>query len=219
MSFSESKCRSPAPLASPDRSMLYNQGIFRDLGKIIIQVLEVNMSKKKTIVVTVYGHSKTIDKISVTSFRGSKKSTYGAYPLEVQTYCNTINSLELKGDSWVRAKILSENTHYTLNSFFPLDFSDMIMKLDNLAIQKVFREIDSFTLAKSLKDQEEIVKERIFSNMSKRASQMMKEEMEFMGPVMINDIKESQEKILSVIQHLIDLEEINIPYSKGETTV
>jgi flagellar motor switch protein FliG len=92
------------------------------------------------------------------------------------------------------------------------------MRLDNLAVQRVLREVDSYELIKSLKDQNETVMEKIFANMSKRASRMLKDDMEVMKPIMINDIKESQEKILMIIQYLEEVGEIIIPYCKGETT-
>jgi flagellar motor switch protein FliG len=80
----------------------------------------------------------------------------------------------------------------------------------------VLREIDTWEFVKSLKDQNEAVKEKIFTNMSKRASQMLKEDMECMGPVRIMDVKEAQEKILMVICHLESIGEIVVPQHKGE---
>jgi flagellar motor switch protein FliG len=169
------------------------------------------MGNGRDIVVTAYGHDKIIDKIAVSSFEHSEDNYYNNQNSDAKTYCDTINSLALKGDSWVFAKILSENAQYALDVFLPLKFSDVIMKLDDRAIQKVLRGMDSQDLAKALKDQDEIVKEKIFSNMSQRASQMFKEDMEYMGSVRIIDIKECQEKILNNIRHLGQTGEIIIP--------
>jgi flagellar motor switch protein FliG len=85
-----------------------------------------------------------------------------------------------------------------------------------MTIQKVLRDIDSSELAKSLKDQDEAVKEKIFTNVSKRAAQMLKEDMKYMGPIGIMDVKETQKKILSIICHLESTGEIAIPQHKGE---
>jgi len=90
----------------------------------------------------------------------------------------------------------------------PLDFSDVIIKLDDKALQKTMREIDCLELAKSLKGQDETVKEKIFKNMSDRASQMLKEDMEFMGAVRLKDVIESQEKILNIVRRLDETGEI-----------
>jgi flagellar motor switch protein FliG len=172
------------------------------------------MGNKKDIVVTAYGHSKTIDRIAVSLFEISESSYYDNQ--DAQTYCNAINSLELKDDSWVFAKILTENSQYPLGVFLPLEFSDVIIQLDNIAVQKVLREIDSSELVKSLKDQDEAVKEKIFTNVSKRAAQMLKEDMECIGPIGIIDVKETQKKILSIICYLESTGEIVIPQYKGE---
>jgi flagellar motor switch protein FliG len=169
------------------------------------------MANKKSIVITAYGHDKTIDKIAVSTFESSGDDRYYSQETDAETYCNTINALELKGDSWVFAKKISENSQYALNVFLPLKFSDVIMQLNNMAIQKTLREIDSQEIAKALKSESEEVKERIFSNMSKRASQMLKEDIEYMGPIRLKDVEKSQETILNIIRRLDQTGEIVIP--------
>jgi flagellar motor switch protein FliG len=177
------------------------------------------MGNSKTIVVTAYGHDKIIDKIAVSLFEASKDDNYSYQGSDAKTYCDTINSLELKGDTWVFAKILSENSQYSLDVFLPLGFSDLITRLDDMSIQKILTEIDCQELAKSLKNQDETVKEKIFTNMSKRASVMLKEDIEFMGPVSATDIRETQERIVSIIHILEQTGKISIPYDnrKRET--
>jgi flagellar motor switch protein FliG len=86
-------------------------------------------------------------------------------------------------------------------------FEDIVM-LDDRAIQKVLREVDSQELSKALKSVDTEVQDKIFKNMSKRAAQMLKEDMEFMGPVRLKDVEESQQKIVSIIRHLEDTGEI-----------
>jgi len=86
-------------------------------------------------------------------------------------------------------------------------FEDIVM-LDDKAIQKVMREVDSQGLAKALKSVDSEVQDKIFKNMSKRAASMLKEEMEYMGPVRLKDVEEAQQKIVSIIRHLEDTGEI-----------
>jgi len=86
-------------------------------------------------------------------------------------------------------------------------FEDIVM-LDDRAIQKVMREVDSQELAKALKSVDSEVQDKIFKNMSKRAASMLKEDMEYMGPVRLKDVEESQQKIVSIIRHLEDTGEI-----------
>ena len=86
-------------------------------------------------------------------------------------------------------------------------FEDIVM-LDDRAIQKVMREVDTAELAKALKAVDVEVQDKIFRNMSKRASQLLREDMEYMGPVRIKDVEESQQKIVSIIRRLEEQGEI-----------
>jgi flagellar motor switch protein FliG len=65
-------------------------------------------------------------------------------------------------------------------------FEDIVL-LDDRAIQKVMREVDNTELAKALKSVDSEVQEKIFKNMSKRAANLLREDMDFMGPVRLKD--------------------------------
>ncbi len=97
-------------------------------------------------------------------------------------------------------------------------FEDIVM-LDDRAIQKVLREVDTQDLAKALKSVDTEVQDKIFRNMSKRAASMLKEEMEYMGPVRLKDVEECQQKIVSVIRRLEDSGEIVIARSGDDEMV
>ncbi len=97
-------------------------------------------------------------------------------------------------------------------------FEDIVM-LDDRAIQKVMREVDTQELAKALKAVDTEVQDKIFRNMSKRAAAMLEEDMEFMGPVRLKDVEESQQKIVSTIRRLEDSGEIVIARSGEDELV
>jgi flagellar motor switch protein FliG len=82
-------------------------------------------------------------------------------------------------------------------------FEDIVM-LDDRAIQKVLREVDSQELAKALKSVDTEVQDKIYRNMSKRAAGMLKDDMEFMGPTRLRDVEEAQQKIVAIIRRLED---------------
>jgi flagellar motor switch protein FliG len=86
-------------------------------------------------------------------------------------------------------------------------FEDIVM-LDDRAVQKVMREVEQSELSKALKSVDAEVQEKIFRNMSKRAAQMLKEDMEFMGPIRLKDVEEAQQKIVSIIRRLEDAGEL-----------
>jgi len=166
------------------------------------------MSKDENIVITVYGHDNEIDKIAVISYGQNNES-------KADAYCYTVNNLKLEGKSWIFARTISENIQYALEEFLPLKF-DIILKLDDRSIQKVLREVDSYLLIMALKGESEVLCDKIFSNVSKRAEEMLREDMDYMGPVRIQNVREAQEKILKIIQHLEKSGEITISYSKGD---
>ncbi len=88
-------------------------------------------------------------------------------------------------------------------------FEDIVL-LDDRAIQLVLRQVDNKDLALALKGASEEVREKIFKNMSQRAAQMLKEDMEYMGPVRARLVNEAQQKIVNVIRRLEEAGEIVI---------
>jgi len=97
-------------------------------------------------------------------------------------------------------------------------FEDIVL-LDDRAIQKVLREVDTVELAKALRGVEAEVQDKIFRNMSKRAASLLKEEMEYMGPVRLKDVEETQQKIVSIIRKLEDQGEIVVARSGEDEMV
>lgn len=85
-----------------------------------------------------------------------------------------------------------------------------IVKLPDSSIQRVLREVDSKDLAKAMRGSSEDVAERIFRNMSKRASDMMRDEVKYMGPVRLRDVEEAQQRIVQIIRRLDETGEIII---------
>ncbi|MEW6447605.1 MAG: flagellar motor switch protein FliG [Bacillota bacterium] len=85
-----------------------------------------------------------------------------------------------------------------------------IVKLDDTSIQRVLREVNTKDLAVALRGAGEDVKNRIFRNMSQRAGKMLKDELEYMGPVRLRQVEEAQQKIVKVIRALEEAGEIII---------
>lgn len=88
-------------------------------------------------------------------------------------------------------------------------FEDVV-SIDDRGIQRILREIDMKELAVALKGSGEDVLDKFSRNMSKRAVAMLQEDMEFMGPVRVKDVEESQQKIVNVIRSLEEAGEIII---------
>jgi len=97
-------------------------------------------------------------------------------------------------------------------------FEDILL-LDDRAIQRVLRDVDNGDLATALKGSNEEVQNAIFNNLSKRLAAMIKEDMEFMGPVRMKDVEEAQQKIVNVIRKLEESAEIVISRGGGDEIV
>lgn len=94
-----------------------------------------------------------------------------------------------------------------------------IMLLDDRAIQRVLRDVDNNDLAIALKGSNEEVQNIIFNNLSKRLATMIKEDMEFMGPIRMKDVEEAQQKIVNIIRKLEDSAEIVISRGGGDEII
>ena len=97
-------------------------------------------------------------------------------------------------------------------------FEDILL-LDDRAIQRVLHDVDNNDLAMALKGSNEQVQNAIFNNLSKRLASMIKEDMEFMGPVRMKDVEEAQQKIVNIIRKLEDSAEIVISRGGGDEII
>jgi flagellar motor switch protein FliG len=97
-------------------------------------------------------------------------------------------------------------------------FDDLI-SIDDRGIQRLLREVDGKELSVALKGATDEVKEKLFGNMSKRAVAMLKEEMDFMGPVRVREVDEAQTKIVNIIRSLAENNEIIISRGGDEEMI
>lgn len=97
-------------------------------------------------------------------------------------------------------------------------FEDILL-LDDRSIQRVLRDVDNNELALALKGANEEVQNAIFNNLSKRLAEMIKEDMEFMGPVRMKDVEEAQQKIVNIIRKLEDSGDLVISRGGGDDIV
>ncbi|MBR3307304.1 MAG: flagellar motor switch protein FliG [Lachnospiraceae bacterium] len=97
-------------------------------------------------------------------------------------------------------------------------FEDILL-LDNKQIQRVLKDVDNADLELALKGTNEEVQNAIFTNLSKRLAEMIKEDMEFMGPVRMKDVEDAQQKIVNIIRKLEDAGEIIISRGGGDDVI
>ena len=83
-------------------------------------------------------------------------------------------------------------------------------------MQMVLREVDTKDLSLAMKATPQEVADKIYKNMSKRAADMLREELEYMGPVKIRDVEEAQMKVVNIIRTLEDKGDIVIARGQGD---
>lgn len=146
---------------------------------------------------------------------GAKASGIGG----IKTASGILNFM----DSAVNAELISKiretddalGTRLEDNLFI---FED-ILKLDNRNLQLLLREVSSDALLLSLKGSSEALKDKIFSNMSSRAAEMLKDDLDAKGPVRLSEVEAAQKEILQTVRKLASTGEIVLGGSGGEALV
>ena len=93
---------------------------------------------------------------------------------------------------------------------------DDIARLDDRSMQRLLKEVDQKELARALKAAAESVAQKIFANLSERAQTMLRQEIEYLGPVRLRDVEDAQGKIVRIVRALEEAGEI-IVLGKQET--
>ncbi len=137
----------------------------------------------------------------------------------VDTAAEIMNNIDRQTEKTIMERLSQETPELAEEIRRRMFVFEDILKLDDRSIQLVLREVDTRDLALALKGASEEVKEKIFKNMSKRAAQLLKDELEFMGPVRVKDVEEAQQKIINVIRRLEEAGEIVIARGGGEELI
>lgn len=97
-------------------------------------------------------------------------------------------------------------------------FEDIVL-IDDRSVQRVLREVESHDLALALKGASSEVTQKVFNNMSSRASEMLKDDIQFMGPVRLRDVEEAQQRIVNIIRRLEETGEIVVARGGGDEII
>lgn len=137
----------------------------------------------------------------------------------VQAIVDILNSVDRGTEKFIMETLEIENTDLAEEIKKRMFVFEDILSLDNRSIQRFLREVDNNQLAVALKGATEEVQKVVFSNMSKRLSEMIREDIEFMGPVRLKDVEEAQQKIVNIIRKLEDAGEIVISRGGGDEII
>lgn len=91
-----------------------------------------------------------------------------------------------------------------------------ILKVNDKGIQAVLKEVDNSELSLALKTASPDLQAKIFKNMSERAATLIKEDMEFMGPVKVSDVESAQQRVVDIVRRLEEAGEVVIEGRGGD---
>jgi flagellar motor switch protein FliG len=137
----------------------------------------------------------------------------------VQAIVDILNNVDRGTEKYIMESLEIEDTELAEDIRKRMFVFEDILSLDNRSIQRFLREVDNNQLAIALKGSTDEVQKVIYSNMSKRLSEMIKEDVEFMGPVRLKDVEEAQQKIVNIIRKLEDAGEIVISRGGGDEII
>lgn len=137
----------------------------------------------------------------------------------IQSVVDMLNSVDRGTEKYIMEELDIKDAELSDEIRKRMFVFEDIVGLDNRSIQRMTREVDNSQWAIALKGASEEVKETIFTNMSKRLAEMIKEDIEFMGPVRLRDIEEAQQNIVNVIRRLEEEGEIITPRGGDEIIV
>jgi flagellar motor switch protein FliG len=127
-----------------------------------------------------------------------------------RTAANILNAMEREKSGEELGKIEKANGEMHQQIKDLLFIFDNLLDVDDRGIQALLREVGSDTLAVALRGAEPEVQEKILRNMSKRAAEILKDDMEARGPVKLTDVEASQKEIVVIAQRLAEEGTINL---------
>ncbi|PHJ13609.1 flagellar motor switch protein FliG [Fervidobacterium sp. SC_NGM5_G05] len=161
---------------------------------------------------------KEVEKLLEKKFAGVATQTMSAVG-GLETAAEIMNSLDRSTEKTIMERLTYESPELAEEIRRRMFVFEDILKIDDRAVQLVLREVNMQDLAVALKGASEELKQKILNNMSKRAQQLLKDEMEFMGPVRVKDVEEAQQKIINIIRRLEEAGEIVISRGGGEELI
>jgi len=137
----------------------------------------------------------------------------------IDTIVEIINSLDRSSEKNILESLDVNDSELADEIRKRLFVFEDIAKLNNVTVQRVLREINNADLAIALKMAGEDVTRTIFANISKRLQEMIKDDMDVMGPVRVRDVEEAQQRIVNVIRKLEDEGEIVVARGEGDDLI
>jgi flagellar motor switch protein FliG len=135
------------------------------------------------------------------------------------TMAEILNLIESSAEKNILQSIEAENGDLAAEIKNMMFVFDDIVLLDDRSIQRLLKEVETKDLSISLKAASDEVREKIYSNVSERVAVMIKEEMEFMGPMRLSDVEAAQQRIVEAVRQLEEEGQIVVSGRGGKEDV
>lgn len=136
-----------------------------------------------------------------------------------KTIAEILNIIETSAEKNILQAIEAEDADLAAEIKNMMFVFDDLVLLDDRSVQRLLKEVETKDLAISLKAASEEVKNKIFSNVSERVSVLIKEEIEFMGPMRLSDVESAQQRVVETVRRLEEEGQIVISGRGGKDDV
>ena len=151
-----------------------------------------------------------LDEILEKQFEGTSGNIKSSSVGGTKTAANILNFMESSIEGKIMEQVKSADEELG-NAIEELMFVfDNLADLDDRSVQSLMREISSESLILALKGADDALKEKIFKNMSKRAAEMLRDDLEARGPVRVSDVEAAQKEIVAIARRMADAGDISL---------
>lgn len=128
----------------------------------------------------------------------------------VKTAADILNFMDGASEQMITEAITEQDEALAQQIQEQMFVFENLLEVDDRGMQAILRDVQSDSLILALKGADDEMKEKIFSNMSSRAAEMMRDDLEAKGPVKLKDVEDAQKEILAVAKRLADAGDISL---------
>lgn len=128
----------------------------------------------------------------------------------IKTAASILNLVDSEIEAAITASITEKDAELAQEISEKMFVFENLLSVDDRGIQSILREIQSDTLIVALKGADDAMQNKVFSNMSSRAAEMLREDLEAKGPVRLKDVEAAQKEILEVATRMADAGDISL---------
>ena len=151
-----------------------------------------------------------LDEIMERQFSGNTNKLKSASVGGLKAAANILNAMETSREAELMAAIRSHDPGLGSKIEDLMFVFDDLVELDDRSMQALLREVPSPRLIVALKGAEPAIRDKMFANMSKRAADMLRDDLEVAGPVRVSEVDAAQKEILGIARRLADAGQINL---------